>query len=160
VHLTHGKIKMETILADKLNVNTGGTAAGNKIWDMHQKDEQKRVNNHKEGFCWRCEKKKAVSATLFNVCEHCRRNRGHEFTLVTVADKGWDMCMFCGRYDWSIKQMNARLCYNCHYKVRETLRDFRRAGGTTKVDPFWKSMRRNLGKDFLFQDGFTRHYRK
>ena len=55
-------------MADKLDVNTGGTAAGDKIWEMHQKDEQKAVNNHKEGHCWNCEKKKAVSATLFNVC--------------------------------------------------------------------------------------------
>ena len=43
-------------MADKLDVNTGGTAAGKKIWDMHQADEQKHVNNHKEGFCWNCEK--------------------------------------------------------------------------------------------------------
>ncbi len=42
-------------MADKLDVNTGGTAAGKKIWDMHQADEQKHVNNHKEGFCWNCE---------------------------------------------------------------------------------------------------------
>ena len=80
-------------MADKLDVNTGGTAAGDKIWDMHQKDEQKAVNNHKEGYCWK-------------------------------------------------------------------LRDFRRAGGSTSVDPFWKSMRRSMGKDYLFKEGFTRHFRK
>ena len=158
--MTPGMNKMEVILADKLDVNTGGTAAGKKIWDMHQADEQKHVNNHKEGFCWNCEKKKAVSATMFNVCAHCRRNRGPEFTLVTLADKGWDLCMFCGKYSWDIKQINARLCYSCHGRIRERLRDFRRAGGTTKVDPFWKKMRRNLGKDYLFREGYTRNFRK
>lgn len=150
----HGRIN----LADKLNVNTGGTAAGKKIWDMHQNDEQKRVNNHKEGFCWKCEKKKAVSATLFNVCGHCSRNRGREFTLVTLADKGWDLCMFCGKYAFDIKQFNARLCYDCHYIVRKRLHDFRIAGGTTKVDPFWKSMRRKMGKDLFMSDGVTKRF--
>jgi hypothetical protein len=148
-----------TNLADKLDVNTGGTDVGKKLWKMHQADEQKAVNNHKEGFCWKCEEKKAVSATLFNVCEHCRRNRGHEFTLVTVADKGWDMCMFCGKYSWDIKQMNARLCYSCYYKLRETMRDFRRAGGTTKVDPFWKSMRRRMGNDLFMDRGYSKNFR-
>jgi hypothetical protein len=147
-------------LADELCVNTGGTAIGDKLWKMHQEDEQKHVNKHKEGFCWKCEKKKAVSATLFNVCEHCRRNRGNEFLLVAVADKGWDMCMFCGRYTWDIKQMNARLCYSCHYKIRETLREFRRAGGTTKVDPFWKAMRRKMGNDLYMKRGYDENLRR
>jgi len=147
-------------MADKLDVNTGGTAVGDKLWKMHQSDEQKRVNNHKEGFCWKCEKKKAVSATLFNICEHCRRNRGAEFLLVAVADKGWDMCMFCGKYTWDIKQMNARLCYSCHYKIRETMREFRRKGGTTNVDPFWKSMRRKMGNDLYMNRGYTTDFRK
>jgi hypothetical protein len=147
-------------MADKLNVNTGGTAAGNKIWDMHQKDEQKRVNNHKEGFCWKCEKKKSVAATVFQTCQHCRRNRGNEFLLVAIADKGWDICFFCSRYTWDIKQFNARLCHECHLEVRATLKAFRKAGGTTKVDPFWKSMRRKGGKDFLMGQGFSKDFRK
>jgi hypothetical protein len=37
-----------TNLADKLDVNTGGTDVGKKLWKMHQADEQKAVNNHKE----------------------------------------------------------------------------------------------------------------
>jgi hypothetical protein len=135
-------------MATKLNVDTGGTKIGDKLWEMHQKDEQKAVNNYKEGFCWLCEKKKAVAATLFQVCEHCRRNRGREFALVTLADKGWDICFFCSKYKWDIKQINARLCHHCHLKVRETMREFRQEGGTTKVDPFWKSLRRKNGKDF------------
>jgi hypothetical protein len=151
-----GRRKQEILLADKLNVDTGGTDVGKKLWKMHQDDEQKAVNNHKEGFCWKCEKKKSVAATLFNVCAHCRRNRGHEFLLVAVADKGWDMCYFCSRYTWDIKQMNARLCYECHGKVRETMKNFRKAGGTTKVDPFWKSMRRKGGKDFLMGEGYSK----
>ena len=43
---------------------------------------------------------------------------------------------------------------------REKLRDFRRAGGTTKVDPFWKSMRRTQGKDLFMKEGYTKNYRK
>lgn len=143
-----------------MRVDTGGTDVGKKLWDMHQKDEQKHVNKHKEGFCWRCEEKKAVSATLFNVCAHCRRNRGAEFTLVTLADKGWDICNFCNKYTWNIKQINGRLCYNCYYKVRENARDFRREGGTTKVDPFWKSMRRTMGKDLFMDRGYNQDFRK
>jgi len=147
-------------LADKLRLDSGGTDVGKKIIKMHQEDEQKAVNNHKEGFCWKCEKKKAVSATVFNVCQHCRRNRGNEFLLVSMADKGWDICMFCSRYTWDIKQFNARLCYECHYIVRKTMANFRKEGGTTKVDPFWKSMRRKGGKDFMFSQGFSKDFRK
>ena len=148
-------------MATKLNVNTGGTAVGDKLWNIHQKDEQKSVNNYKEGFCWMCEKKKSVAATLFQVCEHCRRNRGAEFTLVTLADKGYDICFFCKKYKWDIKQINARLCYNCHYKVRETLRDFRRDGGSTKVDPFWKNLRRKHGQDWsIIMKDPTKSYRR
>ena len=151
---------LPTNMAEKLDVNTGGTAIGNKLWDMHQKDEQKAVNNHKEGFCWRCEKKKAVSATLFTVCGRCRRHKDNVHTLVTVADKGWGLCMFCSKYSWDTKQLNARLCYNCHHVIRKTLHDFRVAGGTTKVDPFWKSMRKNMGKDFMMREGITKNFRK
>ena len=147
-------------MADKLDVNTGGTKVGDKLWEMHQKDEQNAVNNHKEGFCWRCEKKKAVSATLFNVCGRCRRHKDAVHTLVTVADKGWDMCMFCSKYTWDTKQLNARLCYNCHHVIRGTLKKFRKGGGTTKVDPFWRSMRKTQGKDFLFREGITKNFRK
>ena len=147
-------------MADEMPINTGGTPVGDKLWKMHQADEQKHVNKHKEGFCWRCEKKKAVSATLFNVCGHCRRNRGNEFLLVTLADKGWDMCMFCARYTWDIKQLNARLCYNCHHKIREIMKKFRHEGGTTKVDPFWKHMRRTQGKDLFMQRGESKSFRR
>jgi hypothetical protein len=148
-------------VATKLNVNTGGTAAGDKVWEMHQKDEQKAVNNYKEGFCWLCEKKKAVAATLFNVCQHCRRNRGNEFSLVVVADKGWEYCMFCKNFKWDVKQINARLCHSCHGRVREAMRDFRRGGGQTKVDPFWKSLRRRHGKDWaaIMRDPTTSYRR-
>ncbi len=147
-------------MADKLSVNTGGTKIGEKLWENHQKDEQKAVNEHKEGFCWRCEKKKAVAATLFNVCKRCLKGKDNVHTLVTVAEKGWDICMFHGKYDWGIKQINARLCHDCHKKLRRTLHDFRIAGGATKVDPFWQGMRKSQGKDFLFREGITRNFRK
>ena len=148
-------------MATKLPVNTGGYAVGKKLWEMHQKDEQKHVNNYKEGWCWRCEKKKAVAATLFHVCPHCRRNRGKEFTLVTLADKGWDMCFFCGRYGWDIKQINARLCFGCFDIIRRTMKKFHKAGGTEKVDPFWKSMKRKHGDDWsIIMSDPSKSYRR
>lgn len=147
-------------MADKLRVDTGGTDIGKKLWDTHQKNEYLAVNEHKEGFCWRCEKKKAVAATLFNVCSRCLKGKEHVHTLVTVADKGWDLCMFHGKYTWDIKQINARLCNECHLRLRKVLKEFRKAGGTTKVDPFWMSMRKQQGKDFLFREGITKNFRK
>jgi len=142
-------------MADELCVNTGGTAIGDALWKMHQKDEWKHVNKHKEGFCWKCEKKDAVGATLVNVCKHCGRNRGKEACLVTLANKGWDICYFCGKYDWNVHHLNVRLCHKCHLDVRMHMRELRQKGGATKVDPFWKAMRRRLGKDYsiLMSDG-------
>ena len=76
--MTHGRPRItEQNMADKLDVNTGGTAAGDKIWEMHQKDEQKAVNNHKEGHCWNCEKR----------CQqHC-------LTCVSIVEETEDMSL-------------------------------------------------------------------
>lgn len=149
-------------MAEKLDVNTGGHAVGKKLWDMHQKDEYKSVNNYKEGYCWMCEEKKAVGATVVDVCQHCSRNRGMESILVSIANKGYALCHFCAKYQWDVYNINVRLCTSCYDRVRRTFKKFRHGGGDEELDPFWKYLKRRNGQDWkiLMSDGATKYFRK
>lgn len=135
-------------MATKLRVDKGPTAYGKILWDRHQKDEFKRVNNYKEGYCFNCFKNKAVGATLVTMCEKCFEKRGAETILNKVTDRAYGMCYFCGIYDFKTMQYNVRLCQRCHKGVSNILKAWNKKGGMFGNDPFWKSMQRQHGNDW------------
>jgi len=132
----------------KLPVDVGPSLRGKKLWAKHQSDEQKAVNEYKEGLCYNCFKNKAVAATLADMCEKCFNKRGTETILAKVVEKFYGMCYFCGEYKFPIVQYNIRLCQRCHQAVAKITSAYNKAGGIYGHDPFWKAMRKKQGKDW------------
>ena len=132
-------------MATKLNINSG-SYIGQKLWELHQKHEQTAVNNYKEGVCFMCFSKDAVSATLIDICGDCAGKKGREALLVPVGEKYYGMCYDCGQYKFHIENINARFCRTCYSRIMVRIRGDRNG----REDPFWKSMRKKHGKDFAF----------
>jgi len=136
-------------MAEKVKLDSGGTKIGNKIIDIHQKNEYTKVNNYKEGMCFGCfDHGVPVGAGVSDICGDCAGKKGRETILVPIKEIVYGMCHFCGEYKHGLEQVNARLCQKCHRRVSNNMRDYNRKGGMMKVDPFWKSMRRKHGKDW------------
>ena len=135
-------------MANKLDVDQGGTFVGKKIVELHDKNEYTRVNNYKEGLCWACFCNKPVGATLVVCCQSCYDTKGPEAILVTAGIKPYGMCYLDGEYGTPIYQVNARFCMSCGANYRRHLKEYNLKGGPIGSDPFWKSMRRKFGKDY------------
>ena len=135
-------------MATKLNVNTGGTAMGDKIWDIHQRSEYTKVNNYKEGMCFNCFESNAVSALVLDICGDCAGKRGRETILVPIKQVYYGLCYFCGTYKFNMEQINARLCHKCHRRTADVMKDYNKKGGMFNVDPFWVKQRKRNGKDW------------
>jgi len=135
-------------MTTKLNVNTGQTHMGKKIWEIHQKNEYTKVNNYKEGMCFNCFENNAVSALILDICGDCAGKRGRETILVPIKSVYYGMCYFCGNYKFNMEQINARLCHKCHKKVAKVMRAYNKKGGMFNADPFWVRQRKKNGKDW------------
>ena len=135
-------------MATKLRVDTGPTHQGKKLWERHQKNEYKRVNQYKEGYCFNCFSNKAVAATIVTMCEKCFDKRGAETILAKITDRAYGMCFFCGKYDFKTMQYNVRLCHKCFRRVADILKAWNLKGGMFGNDPFWKAMQRRSGQDW------------
>lgn len=135
-------------MATKLPTNENENWATKILWKKRQANEFTRVDNYKEGYCYNCFSRQAVSATLVDICKKCDHKKGREACLVNVVEKYYGLCYFCGLYDFKIDQINVRLCMKCHSHVRKILREYNAAGGTFGHDPFWKKLRKKHGKDW------------
>ena len=151
---------MVTREKNKLGINDGGTDIGKKIIDIHQTNEYTAVNKHKEGLCWGCFKNDAVGATVVECCTKCFEKRGKETILVDLGPKIYGMCHMCSLYVSPLKRLNVRFCLSCARRYRRHIRAFNKNDGMFGSDPFWKKMRRKLGKDYqvLFSEGFKKDY--
>jgi len=146
-------------LKTKLPVQTGGLPIGDKLWKIHQQNEYTYVDNYKEALCFMCFKRKAVSATIVDMCADCVRKRGGLEGLLAVAGfKPYGLCYKCGKYKFEIHVLNHRICQLCFSRIRKILKAYNMAGGPKGYDPFWKSMRKKFGKDYeiLMDHGITR----
>jgi len=141
-------------MATKLNTNERANFATKKLWGVHQKNEQTRVNNYKEGICFFCFKNRAVSASLSELCERCTKKGGTEAILAVLPPKFYAMCHMCGEYKFKINVLNIRGCETCNYRIRQSFKNLRKKG-VYGSDPFFKSLRRKNGKDWklLFSNG-------
>ena len=143
-------------MATKLDVNTGGTKLGDKIWDIHQKNEYTKVNEYKEGMCFNCFKTGIpVGAGVNDICGDCAGKRGRETILVPIKGVYYGMCHFCGKYKFNMEQVNVRLCQRCHQRCSKHIKEYNKKGGQFGADPFWQKMRKKHGKDWkiIFNNG-------
>lgn len=136
--------------------NSKENFATKKLWEKHQNNEFQRVNNYKEGYCFGCFEKRDTGATIVEICLDCGMKRGHEPVLAKIQEKFYGYCMICGKHKFKLIQINARFCHRCYTKIRKNMK-FLRKKGNDNVDPFYKSLRRRLGKDwrFLMSDGVS-----
>ena len=129
-----------------------------KLWDKHQNDEYKQVNRYKEAVCALCFKKDVCTATIANACEKCAHKMGVEAVLAVISNKLYDLCLFCGKYDFHVLQFNLRLCRRCNRMITNTTRALSKAGGIENYDPFYLNLKQRLGHDWkiLFSQPSTR----
>ena len=135
-------------MATKLDVNTGNTYLGKKIWETHQKNEETHVNEYKEAMCFGCLKNDAAAAGVFDICGDCAGKRGRESLLVSIKGVYYGICYFCGEHKFNMEQINARLCRRCSRKVADVMKQYNKQGGQFGADPFWIRMRKKHGKDW------------
>jgi len=148
-------------MATKLDVNTGNTDLGKKIWDIHQNNEYTKVNNYKEGMCYNCFESNAVAALVLDICGDCAGKRGRETILVPIKQVYYGMCYFCGDYKFNLEQINGRLCTKCHRRCATHIKDYNKKGGQFGADPFWKSVKRRHGQDWkLIMNDPSQSYRR
>ena len=102
-------------MATKLNTNENATWATKILWNQHQANENKRVDNYKEGFCYNCARRNAVCATVADSCEDCFNKRDPSMILAQVSKepKINQLCFYCGQYKPWVIQYNVRLCQKC-----------------------------------------------
>jgi hypothetical protein len=131
-----------------LKTNRDDNIFTKKLWDKHQSNEHTHIDKDNEGVCFGCFSKTAVSATLTDICGDCAGKKGREALLTVVAPKYNGLCYFCNVYKFHIEQINARLCLSCSRRQAKIHKNLRHKG-THQVDPFWKSMRRKHGKDYM-----------
>ena len=134
-------------MATKLNVDPGSDI-GKKLWDRHKANEYTHVNNYNEAICINCFTKDATSATIADICGECAGKRGREPLLATITQKMYCLCIFCGKYQFNIEQINARFCRGCHRKIANVTKEYNKKGGPLGMDPFWIAMRKKHGKDW------------
>ena len=58
-----------------------------KIREAVQDDEQTKINNYSEGFCYGCNKIDKVISTLVYVCGECMEKRGTEGLMQIIIKK-------------------------------------------------------------------------
>ena len=119
-----------------------------RLWNQHQQNEYTAINKHKEGLCFKCFSTDLAWATVSDICDDCLNKSGRESILATITKKMYGYCYFCGNYKFEINHINIRLCTKCFRKIADNLKSYNKQGGTQKVDPFWKKMRRKFGKDY------------
>ncbi len=119
-----------------------------KLWEKHQNNEYMRTNKYKESVCALCFKKDVCTATIANSCERCAHKMGVEAVLAVIKSAVYDLCLFCGKYDFNILQLNLRLCMRCNRLITNTTRALSKAGGIQNYDPFYLHLKKRLGKDW------------
>lgn len=114
------------------------------------RDEHAKINKYHEGYCYGCGKIDQTISSLFYACPKCLQKRGVEGLLAIVAQKNMDeLCDFCETYRLGVKQINCSLCKTCMHRVHEVHTRYQKAGGVTKIHPYYRMLRRKYGKDYM-----------
>lgn len=133
----------------ELKTNSNENIYTKKLWENHQANEHTHIDKDNEAICFGCFTKTGVSSTLTDICGDCASKKGREALLAIVCPKFNGMCYFCATYKFHLEQINCRLCLKCSKRQAIMHKNLKKKG-THAVDPFWKSMRRKLGKDYNY----------
>ena len=102
-----------------------------KLRERVQKDEQTKINNYSEGYCYGCSKIDKVLSTLIYMCAECMEKRGTEGLMCLVTRKtSWELCDI--HADWvfnEVWQINCSLCDSCMKRLNKVHKVYRQKGG-------------------------------
>lgn len=118
-----------------------------------QDDEQKRINIHSEGVCYKCHKVDKILSSLFYVCRECIEKHGDEALLNIIVQKTniWELCDFHEKWVFhEVCQINCSLCDSCMRRVKKLHRAYRNSGGRNKNSPDIVRRRKIYGKDYNY----------
>ena len=125
-----------------------------KLRERVQDDEQTKINNYSEGFCYGCSKIDKVISTLVYVCGECMEKRGVEGLMCLVVKKhNWELCDICADWEFNdVMQVNISFCDSCMKRMFKIHRAYKKAGGKSAA-PDEKKKRAYYGTDFNEQLG-------
>ena len=130
-----------------------------------QNDEQKSINIHSEGVCYKCHKMDKILSSLFYVCQECLEKYGDEALLNIIIQKTniWELCDFCEKWVFhEVCQINCSLCDSCLRRVKKLHRAYRKSGGRNKNSPDIIRRKKIYGKDWSYLLGQidpTKHFK-
>ena len=109
--------------------------ATRKIRKAVQADEQTRINNYSEGFCYGCSKTDKVLSTLIYMCGDCMDKRGTEGLMCLVTKKtSYELCDI--HAGWVLNdswQINCSLCDSCMRRLKLVHKEYRKKGGRSNA---------------------------
>lgn len=139
--------------AGKENIHT------KNLRERVQEDEQTKINNYSEGYCYGCSKVDKILSTLIYMCGECMEKRGTEGLMCLITKKtSWELCDIHAGWEFNdIWQINASFCDTCMRRIRLVHKEYRKKGGR-KQAPDERKKRSLFGKDFaqIIGDGITR----
>lgn len=118
-----------------------------------QDDEQKSINIHSEGVCYKCHKFDYILSSLFLVCMECIEKHGDEaiLNIVTTPKHMWELCDFHEKWVFhEVCQINCSLCNTCLRRVKLLHRAYKKSGGRKKNSPDVIKLRKIYGKDYNY----------
>jgi hypothetical protein len=120
-----------------------------KLRERVQADEQTKINNYSEGFCYGCSKIDKVLSTLVYVCGECMEKRGTEGIMAIIIKKhGYELCDIHGKWEFDdVWQLNISFCDSCMKRMFKIHKAYKQAGGR-KASPDQRKKRAYYGKDF------------
>lgn len=109
--------------------------ATRKIREAVQTDEQTKINNYSEGFCYGCSTYDKVISTLIYMCGGCMEKRGTEGLMCLVTRKtSWELCDIHAEWVFNDSwQINCSLCDKCMRRLNLVHKAYRKAGGRNKA---------------------------
>ncbi len=134
-----------------------------KLRERVQDDEQTKINNYSEGFCYGCAKKDKILSTLIYACGVCMEKRGTEGVMSIVVKKhNWELCDIHGEWKFDdVWQINISFCDSCMKRMFRIHKAYKAKKGRANA-PDERRKRRIFGKDFndLTGNGITRDQTK
>ncbi len=137
--------------------------ATKKIRDRVQNDEQTRINNYSEGYCYGCSKVDKILSTLVYVCSDCMEKRGVEGLMcINVRKHNYELCDICGIWKFdNISQINISFCDSCMKRMFRIHKVYKAKGGRANA-PDEIRKRKYYGKNMneILGNGVTRDQTK
>lgn len=133
-----------------------------KLRERVQDDEQTKINNYSEGFCYGCSKKDKIISTLIYACGDCMEKRGTEGVMSIVVKKhNWELCDIHG--DWKfddVWQINISFCDSCMKRLFRIHKAYKAKKGRANAPDERRKRKIGIDVNEIIGNGITRDQTK